>query len=65
MIFGFIWFVIGFFVWIYYVDKNKYEYDRKLESGELKIHNFLLGWILTHLFWPITIYNQEKKRWKK
>ncbi len=59
------WIVIGSLINLYYHVKNANKYSKLLSSGQASIGQFVLGGILTHLLWPVTIYNQEFRLKKK
>lgn len=57
-----IWLALGTIVNIYYHVTKAEEYGRRIMSGELKPHHFILGGFLTIFFWPVAIYNNEIRK---
>lgn len=59
-----VWLIIGLLVNVYYLIKNKIEYQEKIYNKKLKKRQLVLGIFLTLMLWPIAIYNNEIRKKK-
>jgi len=56
------WCLIGYLVWLFYIHiNNDGKLCKKYIAGELSITSYIVGLLLTIMFWPIAIYNNSIK----
>ena len=56
-----IWIFLGFLVNCYYFYRKHNEYTKRIKEGKLTVKDLCVGFILTLICFPISIYNNEFK----